>query len=107
MARTGFVSLAMIIGISKKYHMSKKTVRTFVSRLSAPPAQKTKHRIYSQEQHKIDRRLVSRNAIKVCEVLQQKGYDAFIVGGAVRDLVLGYEPKDFDVATNATPEEIR
>lgn len=40
-------------------------------------------------------------------MLQQKGYDAFIVGGAVRDLVLGYEPKDFDVATSATPEEIR
>ena len=87
--------------------MIKNTIRTFVSRLFAAPVLKDKHRVYSHEQHKIDRRLVSRNAIKVCEVLQQKGYDAFIVGGAVRDLVLGYEPKDFDVATSATPEEIR
>ncbi len=87
--------------------MIKNTIRTFVSRLFAAPILKDKHRVYSHEQHKIDRRLVSRNAIKVCEVLQQKGYDAFIVGGAVRDLVLGYEPKDFDVATSATPEEIR
>ena len=87
--------------------MIKNTIRTFVSRLFAAPVQKQKHRVYTQEQHQIDRRLVSRNAIKVCEVLQQKGYDAFIVGGAVRDLVLGYEPKDFDVATSATPEEIR
>ena len=87
--------------------MIKNTIRTFVSRLFAPPVAKDKRQVYTREQHKIDRRLVSRNAIKVCEVLQQKGYDAFIVGGAVRDLVLGFEPKDFDVATNATPEEIR
>lgn len=58
-------------------------------------------------QHKIDRHRVSRNAIKVCEVLQSHGFEAFIVGGAVRDLLIGLEPKDFDVATNATPEQIR
>ncbi len=56
--------------------------------------------------HQIDRQHVSRNAIKVCEVLQQHGYQAYIVGGAVRDLIIGLEPKDFDVATNATPEQI-
>ncbi len=60
-----------------------------------------------KSQHQIDRHRVSRNAIKVCEVLQQHGFDAYIVGGAVRDLLIGLEPKDFDVATNATPEEIR
>ena len=58
-------------------------------------------------QHQIDRRNVSRHAVKVCEVLQQHGYEAYIVGGAVRDLIAGVEPKDFDVATNATPEEIQ
>ncbi len=87
--------------------MIKNTIRTFVSRLFAAPVQKEKRQVYGKDRHKIDRRQVSRNAIKVCEVLQQKGYEAFIVGGAVRDLVLGLEPKDFDVATNATPEEIR
>lgn len=60
-----------------------------------------------KRQHQIDRHRVSRNAVKVCEVLQQHGFDAYIVGGAVRDLLIGLEPKDFDVATNATPEEIR
>ncbi len=46
-------------------------------------------------------------AEKVVKRLQQHGYEAYIVGGAVRDLLLGLEPKDFDVATNASPEEIR
>lgn len=60
-----------------------------------------------RNEHQIDRGHVSRNAIKVCEVLQQHGYQAYIVGGAVRDLIIGLEPKDFDVATNATPEQIQ
>jgi poly(A) polymerase len=60
-----------------------------------------------RKQHQIDRERVSRNAIKVCEVLQKHGYQAYIVGGAVRDLIIGLEPKDFDVATNATPEQIQ
>jgi poly(A) polymerase len=60
-----------------------------------------------RDKHGIDRRNVSRHAIKVCEVLQHEGYQAYIVGGAVRDLIVGLEPKDFDVATNATPEQVR
>ncbi|NLY64212.1 MAG: polynucleotide adenylyltransferase PcnB, partial [Alcaligenaceae bacterium] len=90
--------------------MIKSTIKSFVSRLFSPPdghAKKSKFRVYHPEQHGIDRRLVSRNAIKVCEVLHQKGFQAYIVGGAVRDLILGLEPKDFDVATNATPEQVR
>ncbi len=58
-------------------------------------------------QHGIDPRLISNNAIRVVRVLQNAGYDAFIVGGAVRDLLLGLKPKDFDVATNATPEQVK
>jgi len=57
--------------------------------------------------HRIDPHLLSKNAVKVTQTLQQAGYDAFIVGGAVRDLVLGIDPKDFDVATNATPEQVQ
>lgn len=63
--------------------------------------------IYSADEHQIQRHFISRNAIKVCQVLQQAGYEAYIVGGAVRDLTLGLQPKDFDVATNATPEEVK
>ena len=57
--------------------------------------------------HRIDPHLLSKNAVKVTDVLQQAGYDAFIVGGAVRDLALGIGPKDFDVATNATPDQVQ
>lgn len=61
---------------------------------------------YLAQQHKIDLTLVSANAIKVTRILQDAGYTAYIVGGAVRDLLLGIRPKDFDVATDALPEEI-
>ncbi|WP_133650231.1 polynucleotide adenylyltransferase PcnB [Paraburkholderia flava] len=57
--------------------------------------------------HGIDPSLISRNAIRVTEGLQQAGFRAFIVGGAVRDLLLGVAPKDFDVATDATPEQVQ
>ena len=50
---------------------------------------------------------VSGGAMQVIERLQSKDYHAFIVGGAVRDLLLGFKPKDFDIATNATPEQIK
>jgi poly(A) polymerase len=56
--------------------------------------------------HTLSRSNVSQNALKVLYRLHNAGYDAFLVGGSVRDLLLGREPKDFDVATNATPEEI-
>jgi poly(A) polymerase len=50
---------------------------------------------------------VSQAAIRTCETLQQGGFQAWIVGGGVRDLLLGLKPKDFDVATDATPEQVR
>lgn len=85
--------------------MLKETIKNFVSRLFSAPARGPER--LSRDKHGIDRRNVSRHAIKVCEVLNHEGYDAYIVGGAVRDLIVGLEPKDFDVATNATPEQIR
>ena len=57
--------------------------------------------------HKIDPALVDERAANVVSTLQQAGYEAYIVGGAVRDLLVGLKPKDFDVATNATPEQVR
>ncbi|CAJ4064923.1 poly(A) polymerase family protein [Burkholderia pseudomallei] len=57
--------------------------------------------------HGIDPALISKNAIRVTDTLQQAGFRAFIVGGAVRDLLLGIAPKDFDVATDATPTEVQ
>ena len=60
-----------------------------------------------KKSHRIDPHLLSKNAVKVTDTLQQAGYEAFIVGGAVRDLALGISPKDFDVATNATPDQVQ
>ena len=62
---------------------------------------------YTKSQHHINRGDISDAAIRTCEGLQQAGYKAFVVGGAVRDLILQRHPKDFDVATNATPEQVR
>lgn len=56
--------------------------------------------------HKINKDLITQAALKTCEGLQKSGFEAFIVGGAVRDLLLNVKPKDFDIATNATPEEV-
>ncbi|HEX5639737.1 MAG TPA: polynucleotide adenylyltransferase PcnB [Burkholderiaceae bacterium] len=57
--------------------------------------------------HHINSALVPRPALRVCETLQKAGFRAYIVGGAVRDLLLDVAPKDFDVATDATPEQIK
>src|SRR5574343_2099132 len=60
-----------------------------------------------QSEHGIDPDLVDDRARRVVETLQQAGYEAYIVGGAVRDLLVGRRPKDFDVATDATPEQVK
>lgn len=57
--------------------------------------------------HGIHREDISPGARRVCETLQQAAYRAYVVGGAVRDLIAGITPKDYDIATNATPEEVR
>ena len=63
--------------------------------------------IFDRSQHPISRSMMSRNAVKVLNRLHQAGYGAYLVGGGVRDLMLEREPKDFDVATDATPEEVK
>ncbi len=57
--------------------------------------------------HHINPALVDERATEVVRTLQRSGFEAYIVGGAVRDLLVGLKPKDFDVATNATPEEVK
>ncbi|AGF48544.1 poly(A) polymerase [Candidatus Kinetoplastibacterium oncopeltii TCC290E] len=60
-----------------------------------------------KNKHGINKLNISENAIRVCETLNKNGFEAYIVGGAIRDLILGLKPKDFDIATNATPEQIK
>ena len=69
----------------------------------APTSQR---QVYGFKLHRIERKLLSTGAVKTTEGLQKAGFEAYIVGGAVRDLILNKHPKDFDVATNATPEEV-
>ncbi|HEU0200914.1 MAG TPA: polynucleotide adenylyltransferase PcnB [Burkholderiaceae bacterium] len=86
-------------------------IKRFVKKVSDLFARKPRNRHtpkrYTAADHKIDRNLVPRSALRVCETLQKAGFDAYVVGGAVRDLLLGIAPKDFDVATNATPEQVK
>lgn len=64
-------------------------------------------RIYSRNEHNISRSNISDNALKVLYRLKNAGYKSCLVGGSVRDLLLGREPKDFDVVTDARPEQVR
>ncbi|MBP9217883.1 MAG: polynucleotide adenylyltransferase PcnB [Sterolibacterium sp.] len=63
--------------------------------------------IIPQSSHGIRPEALSSGARRTCEALQQAGFKAFVVGGAVRDLIAGIPPKDFDIATDATPEQVR
>lgn len=63
--------------------------------------------IVPRDGHPISRANISQSALKVLYRLKDAGYQAFLVGGAVRDLLLGLKPKDFDIATNAHPEQVR
>ena len=67
----------------------------------------TQPKIIPFSAHGVARERVSRGALTVTQTLQRHDFVAFVVGGAVRDLLLGREPKDYDIATNATPEEVR
>ena len=64
-------------------------------------------RVIPRAQHAISRKSISAGALRVLYRLHEAGHRACLVGGAVRDLLLGGHPKDFDVATDATPEQVR
>jgi len=63
-------------------------------------------KIYTKAEHGVGRDRLSRGALQTVDGLAKAGYQAYVVGGAVRDLLLGLPPKDFDVATDATPEQV-
>lgn len=67
----------------------------------------SRHTVIDAHEHRLDVSKISPNALKVIEKLQQGGFSAFLVGGGIRDLLLDQRPKDFDVATNATPEQTK
>mgnify|MGYP003311019074 CR=1 FL=1 len=63
--------------------------------------------VVTQEYHGINHRDLSRGSLRVIEVLLHAGFEAYLVGGGIRDLLLGKHPKDFDVATSAKPVEVQ
>ncbi len=85
-------------------------IRKLISRVFSgkkPAANRHEPAVIPVSSHGITRDRISSGSRRTCETLQQHGYKAYVVGGAVRDLLIGAEPKDFDVATDATPEQVR
>ena len=82
-------------------------IKTFIRKILGVKDQRdpTEPVILGPDEHGIDPRSVSSNAIRVTQALQEAGYQAFVVGGCVRDSLLDMTPKEFDVATSATPEQ--
>jgi len=85
--------------------MIKKLIRRILGK--PQPENNNEPAVLGPQEHGINPQLVSNNAIRVTQTLQEAGFKAFLVGGAVRDLLLGIKPKDFDIATNATPEQVK
>lgn len=74
---------------------------------SASPATNAAPSVISRDGHNISRKNISDGALKTMSRLRAAGYQAYLVGGSVRDLLLGQRPKDFDIATDARPEQVR
>jgi poly(A) polymerase len=83
-------------------------IRRFLSKVFAAPLfRPARPRVIGKGAHRIPRDRISPCAARTCETLQRHGFHGYVVGGAVRDLMLGLTPKDFDIATDARPEQIR
>lgn len=94
--------------IEKNKHSSSGLVSRISKWFKKPAvAHQTSAFVIPRSKHNISRENISENALKVLYRLHKTGYQACLVGGGVRDLILGLEPKDFDVATNASPEEVK
>ena len=91
--------------------MIKKFIDKLLGKVAGAPKRKKlpfgKREEVGVDRHGIDPTLVDERARNVVSTLQGAGFEAYIVGGAVRDLMVGLAPKDFDVATNATPEQVK
>jgi poly(A) polymerase len=87
--------------------MIRKLLRRMFARAASPSTVPAGPALVPLDIHGIPAKALSPAARHVCAVLQEEGYKAFVVGGAVRDLLAGIHPKDYDVATSATPEQVR
>jgi len=90
----------------KAQSSSKRSILTTKKTAKSSARNRDKAEVIPFKQHKVDRSKLSNAALKTIDGLQKAGFEAYVVGGAVRDLLLNRNPKDFDVATDATPEEV-
>src|SRR5690349_23417589 len=91
----------------RRFSPAKRNFEDLNDVLPLDPANRPKARIIPRAEHSISRSAISPNALRVLYRLREAGYEAFLVGGCVRDLLLGITPKDFDIATSALPEEVK
>ena len=96
--------IAKLLGKSAKAATLSKADKDDADHGAAPVGKRVE---VPKSEHGIDPKLVDERAVKVVSTLAGAGFEAYIVGGAVRDLLVGLRPKDFDVATNATPEQVK
>lgn len=92
------------------FNLAKKIIRKFFSscrKLKGPANPHLKANIVNRAEHGISRSSFSKNVLKVLYRLKSAGFDAYLVGGCIRDILLDIEPKDFDVVTNAKPNQVR
>jgi poly(A) polymerase len=87
--------------------MIKKLIDRLLNRKAPRAAVRDKPKSYRGSEHGVHIEDVSDAAMRTCKTLQEAGFKAWVVGGGVRDLMLGLKPKDFDVATDATPDQVR
>ena len=96
----GSIIIKRVINLCKKVLGKKSKKKAKPSKVSSPS-------VLTRDQHPVSRKYISSSALKVLYRLNSGGYQAYLVGGGVRDIILGLKPKDFDIATNATPEQIK
>jgi poly(A) polymerase len=84
----------------------KKRVQHFLNRKTENHSDTSGPSVISRDQHPVSRKQISNNALKVLYRLESAGFEAYLVGGCIRDILLDHQPKDFDIATNAHPEQV-
>ena len=91
----------------RRFYSAKRNFEDLNDDSDLDPASRPTARIIPRAEHSISRSAISPNALRVLYRLREAGYEAFLVGGCVRDLLIGITPKDFDIATSALPEEVK
>ena len=96
----------MIKKLWQKIFTDKNSDEDVQEEVIAPVVPVHKLKVLQRADHIVSRKQISKNALKVLYRLNGAGYEAYLVGGGVRDILLGLSPKDFDIATSATPEQV-